>query len=123
MKIEKIQIKRIQETEYGLEHWLVIDVSCRKQIYQVHQLVLTSGFVLSLTTLEKVILLERRKEIKMHIKIIRALENCEDNQLNQLNTPMLRVSLALLSEVLKVFNIFSKTIDKLYFKVYNKYKR
>lgn len=77
MKIEKIQIKRIQETEYGLEHWLVIDVSSRKKTYQVHQLVLTSGFVLSLTTLERIILRERRKEIKMHIKVIRALEKCE----------------------------------------------
>lgn len=80
MKIEKIQIKRIQETEYGLEHWLAIDVSCRKKTYQVHQLVLTSGFVLSLTTLERIILRERRKEIKTHIKVIRALEKCEDSQ-------------------------------------------
>lgn len=122
MKIEKIQIERIQETEYGLEHWLTINVSCRKKTYQVHQLVLTSGFVLSLTTLERIILQERRKEIKMHIKIVRALENYEDNQLNQPNTPMLHMSLPLVSEVLKFFNIFLKTIDKLYFKVYNKYR-
>lgn len=80
MKIEKIQIKRIQETEYGLEHWLAIDVNCRKKTYQVHQLVLTSGFVLSLTRLERIILQERRKEIKMHIKVIQALEKYESSQ-------------------------------------------
>jgi hypothetical protein len=85
MKIKKIQIKRIQETEYGLEHWLAIDVSSRKRTYKVHQLVLTSGFVLPLTTLERIILQERRKEIKMHIKVIRALEKCEGSRLAKAN--------------------------------------
>lgn len=74
MKIKTIIPKKIQETEYGLEHWLAVTVIDRNKTYQVHQLVLTTGFLLPLNILENIIYQERKEEIKEHIKIIQELE-------------------------------------------------
>lgn len=76
MKIKTIIPKKIQETEYGLEHWLAVTVIDRNKTYQVHQLVLTTGFLLPLNILENIIYQERKEEIKEHIKIIQELEQC-----------------------------------------------
>lgn len=77
MKIKTIIPKKIQETEYGLEHWLAVTVIDRNKTYQVHQLVLTTGFLLPLNILENIIYQERKEEINEHIKIIQELEKLE----------------------------------------------
>lgn len=86
MKIKTIIPKKIQETEYGLEHWLAVTVIDRNKTYQVHQLVLTTGFLLPLNILENIIYQERKEEINEHIKIIQELEKLEKHsQVIQLN--------------------------------------
>ena len=74
MKIQKVELDSIQESDYGLEHWLTVLIQSGWKVYQLKQLVLTTDFTLTLRQLEWIIRRERKKELRAHIRRIRQLE-------------------------------------------------
>lgn len=52
MKIQKVELDSIQESDYGLEHWLTVSIQSGWKVYQLKQLVLTTDFTLTLRQLE-----------------------------------------------------------------------
>lgn len=74
MKIQKVELDSIQESDYGLEHWLTVSIQSGWKVDQLKQLVLTTDFTLTLRQLEWIIRRERKKELRAHIRRIRQLE-------------------------------------------------